>query len=77
MAGRHEPVAASITPNTNEPIAPPNRSKTPKKPNISPALCLGISVAKSDRASAWAPPWTVPTRKPRTKNCAGVRSAKA
>ena len=57
-------------------MAPPKRSKTPKKPNISPALCLGMSVANSERDSAWAPPCTVATRKPSTKNCVVVRSAK-
>ena len=38
MAGRPEPVVAWNTPNTNRPIVPPNRSKMPKNPNISPAL---------------------------------------
>ena len=49
MAGRLEPVAASTTPKTNEPMAPPKRSNTPKKPNISPDLCRGIKVANSER----------------------------
>ncbi len=63
MAGRLEPVSASMTPNTSEPIAPPKRSKTPKKPNISPALCRGMSVAKSERDRAWMPPMTMATAK--------------
>ena len=76
MAGRPEPVVAWNTPNTNIPIAPPKRSKTPKNPNISPALWRGMRVAKSERDSAWMPPCTVATRTPRTKDCAVVSSAK-
>ena len=54
------------------PIAPPKRSKTPKKPNISPALCCGISVAKSERESAWAPPCTVADQERRARRTASV-----
>ena len=68
MAGRLEPVSESMTPNMDMPIAPPKRSKTPKKPNISPALCRGISTAKSDRDRAWTPPITIATAKAKKKN---------
>ena len=61
---------ASIAPKMAEPIAPPKRSKIPKKPNISPALCCGTSEAKSDLESAWIPPITIAMTKAKAKNWA-------
>ena len=49
-ARRLVPRSASVAAKISDPIAPPKRSKTPKKPNISSALCCGIMVANSERA---------------------------
>ena len=48
---------------------PANFSNTAKKPKYSDDLCFGIMRAKSERLSAWLPPWTMPTRKASAKNC--------
>ena len=41
---------------------PANFSNTEKNAKNSDDLCFGTMVVKSERESAWLPPWTVPTR---------------
>ena len=48
---------------------PANFSNTAKKPKNSADLCRGVMRAKSERLSAWLPPWTMPTSTASTKNC--------
>ncbi len=68
-AARLDPKMLTETANSAGPAMPANFSNTEKKPKYSDDLCFGIMRAKSDRLSAWLPPWTVPTRNASAKNC--------
>src|SRR5688500_17244389 len=58
MALRLDPVSDTVIAKTAGPKIPANFSKTAKKPKNSDDLWRGIIVAKSERDSAWLPPWT-------------------
>ena len=68
-AARLEPKSETDRAKSAGPATPANFSNTEKNPKYSEDFCLGIMRAKSDRLSAWLPPWTVATRKARTKKC--------
>ena len=59
--------------NTAGPKIPANFSDTAKNPKNSPERWRGTMLAKSERESAWVPPWTSPTRTASAKKWAAVR----